>query len=315
MNSESTFLRKIYFVFMMLIRNIRWIFILLFFGKERPWKVLDRRMYLSAAKAGLDVKGKSIHKQLILDGIRERNSTKIIMDFIEPDDVILELGANIGYYVLIESTKLSDKGFIYAVEPGPENYELLKRNITLNDIRNIETHNMAISNEKGTAKLYLGQACNLHSLIKSKTNPETDFVEVPTDTVDNFLKGRKPITCLRMDIEGFETELIEGMRETLKSKHFTKMFVEIHPHRVTEEKMRDYLQTLLDYGFELEHAVYRDTYERYVLGQSRVEQMTLSELMKDERVIEDKIGFQLFLLKNNSGNSSVSQKKENAKVT
>jgi FkbM family methyltransferase len=299
-NDKPTLLRKIYFVIVMIIRNIRWVFILVFMGSKRPWKVLGKyQMYLSAAKAGLDPKGKSLRKQLILDGIRERNSTKIMMDFIEPDDVVLELGANRGYYVLIESDKLSDKGYIYAVEPGPNNFEILKRNITLNNIKNVEVSNLAISDKKGTAKLYFGQACNLHSLIKSKHDSEDDFVEVQTDTVDNFLKGKKPVTFLRMDIEGFETELVSGMRETLKSKHFTKMFVEIHPHRVTEDKMRNFLQALQDNGFELEHAVYRDTYERYALGQSGVEQMTLSELMNDERVVEDKIGFQLFLKKTN----------------
>jgi len=291
------FLRYIYFVAVMLIRNIRWVIILVFSRKERAWNVLNRKMYLSAEKAGLDVKGKSIHKQLILDGIRERKSTRIMERFVRPDDVILELGANIGYYVLIESKVLSDKGYIYAVEPAADNVELLKKNIALNNIKNIEVSNMAISNKKGTAKLYLGKACNLHSLINSSGSPDAKYVEVQTDTVDNFLKGKKPISFLRMDVEGYETEVIDGMRDTLKSQSFKRLFVEIHPHRVSTAKMQNFLKTLHDYGFEITHSVFRDTFERSVLGQSKVEKISIKELMTDERVVKHRIGFELFLEK------------------
>jgi len=293
----SAFLRYLYFVAVMLIRNIRWVTILLLARKERAWNVLGRKMYLSAEKAGLDVRGKSIHKQLILDGIRERRSTRIMERFIRPDDVILELGANIGYYVLIESGVLSDKGYIYAVEPGPENVELLEKNVALNNIRNIEISHMAMSNEKGLAKLYLGQACNLHSLINSSDGRDARYVEVQTDTVDHFLEGKKPITFLRMDVEGYETEVIHGMQQTLKSPQFKRMFVEIHPHRVSCAKMQDFLQTLRDYGFEIVHSVFRDTFERHILGQSRVEEISLKELMMDDRVTKHRIGFELFLEK------------------
>ena len=295
MSRISTFLKYVYFTFVMLIRNIRWIVILLLHRKEKVWNVLGFKMYLSAEKAGLDLRGKSIHKQLILDEIRERKSTRIMEQFIRPDDAILELGANIGYYVLIESTVLSDKGYIYAVEPAPENVRLLEKNVALNKIKNVEICHMAMSNTKGTAKLYMGKACNLHSLINSSNASDSEYVEVETDTVDNFIKGRKPVTFLRMDVEGYETEVIDGMHDIFKSPHFERLFVEIHPHRVSSEKMQKFLQTVREYGFEIAYSVFRDTFERSVLGQSIVEKITINELMKDERVTKLKVGFELFL--------------------
>jgi FkbM family methyltransferase len=293
-NRILIFLRYVYFTFVILIRNIRWAIILLFCRKERVWDVLGFKMYLSAEKAGLDFRGKSIHKQLILDGIRERKSTRIMEQFIRPDDVILELGANIGYYVLIESTVLSNKGYIYAVEPGLENIKLLEKNVTLNNIKNIEICNKAMSNEKGTAKLYMGKACNLHSLINSSNASDAKYVEVETDTVDNFIKGRKPITFLRMDVEGYETEVIDGMHDIFKSPHFERLFVEIHPHRVSSEKMQKFFTIVREYGFEIAYSVFRDTFERSVLGQSIVEKITINELMTDDRVTKHKVGFELF---------------------
>jgi hypothetical protein len=228
----------------MLRRNLKWIGILLFKGGERPWKVLNFKMHLHARKAGIDFKEKSIHKQLILDGVRERRATEIMQRFIQSDDVILDLGANI---------------------------------------------------KKGTAKLYIGKACNLHSLINSSQGRDAAYVEVDSDTVDNFLNGKKPVTFLRMDIEGYETEVIEGMHETLDSPYIKRMFVEIHPHRVTTEKMQTLLMKLKGYGFETAYCVSRDKFQRSVLDQSRVEQIPLAQLADDDRLVKDRIGFELFL--------------------
>jgi FkbM family methyltransferase len=287
------FLTKLYFVFVMVIRNIRWVVILLFAGGQRPWSVLDFKMYLTARNAGLDPMEESIHKQLILDGAREQKSSEIMQKFIRPDDIILELGANIGYYVLLESKVLSDKGYIYAVEPAPENVRLLKKNIELNGVKNIEVFDMAISDSKGTARLYMGGACNLHSLINS--GQDAQYVEVQTDTVDGFLRGKKPVTFLRMDIEGYETQVIEGMEKTLSSPDIKRLFVEIHPHRVGPDKMKTFLRKLKDYGFETAYCVSHDKFQRSVLGQTRVEQPGLLDLAVDKRLVEDKLGFELFL--------------------
>ena len=131
-----------------------------------------------------------------MDRVRERKATEIMQDFIEPDDVILELGANIGYYVCMESKILSEQGYIYAVEPSPENVALLQANIALNDVQHIEVFNMAMSDKTGTAKLFMGPACNLHSLVDRSDKSERDFIEVQTDSVDHFLEGKKPIISI-----------------------------------------------------------------------------------------------------------------------
>ncbi len=284
-----------FFVLVMAGRNLKWLILLLFAGGERPWSVLNFRMMLCARKAGLDLRGKSIHKQLILNRVRERESTRIMNSFIRPDDVILELGANIGYYVLMEARLLSEQGFIYAVEPDPDNVALLRRNIALNHVTNIEVHALAMSDRKGTARLYTGTACNLHSLINHSGQTDARYLEVQTETVDGFLAGRRPVTFIRTDIEGYETEIIKGMDQTFASAQLKRLFIEIHPHLVPPRQMQDFLQTLQKRGFEVTHAVSRDTQERFILGQSRVERLSLKQLMSEPRIVDEPIGFQLFL--------------------
>ena len=80
------FFRHIYLSFVLLKRNIKWLMILLFKGEERAWKVLDFKMYLNPQKSGLCLKEESIHKHLIMDGVREKRSTEIMKRFIERDD-------------------------------------------------------------------------------------------------------------------------------------------------------------------------------------------------------------------------------------
>ncbi|MCF7973901.1 MAG: FkbM family methyltransferase [Phycisphaerae bacterium] len=279
---------------LMCVRNIRWVFILLFMGNERPWRVLDFRMNLCARQAGLDPKENSIHKQLILDHTREFEATRLMQQCIQPDDVILELGANIGYYVLLESKILSDKAHIYAVEPSAENVALLKRNVVLNAVQHIDIDHMAMSDTKGTAKLYTGDACNLHSLVNESGDSTADYVEVPTDTVDGYLAGKRPITFLRMDIEGYEAVIIDGMQETLASPALKRMFIEIHPVKIESDRMQIFLKNLQDHGFEIDAAISRDNWQRTVLGHCKVEHMTLAELAQDPRVVEKKHAFEIF---------------------
>ena len=287
-------LRYVYLFVVMAIRNVRWLGILCFGGGIRAWDVLDFRMNLCARDAGLDLKENSIHKQLILDRIREQQGTWLMKQFVRPDDVILELGANIGYYVLMECQILSDKGFIYAVEPSLDNVELLKSNLALNGYNQVDVFQMAISDRKGTAKLYTGKACNSHSLINKSDDPDADFVEVHTETVDGFLKDKRPVTLLRMDIEGYEAAIIDCMKETLGSDQLKRLFIEIHPHLVEPENMCHLLDVLEAHGFDITHAVSHDNYQRGVLGQCHVEHMPISALKRDPRILNKEHAFEIF---------------------
>jgi len=289
--------RYLWLFFVLIYRNIKWVLILLFAGGDRVWNIMDFKMYLSAKKAGLCLDESSIHRQLILDRIREPESSRIMRSFVSEDDVILELGANIGYYVLIESKLLSGKGYIYAVEPDPGNIASLKRNVELNGVKNIEIFPLAMSDTKGKAKLFKGAACNLHSLFNPSGSPNADYVEVETDTPDNFLSDKRPVTFIRMDIEGYEVVILQNMPKTLNSPHLKKLFVEIHPQRTNISQMQDLLRLLKNSGFEIKYAVSRDKFIRWVLKQTLVETMSLDALIADPRLTQAKVGFQLFLLR------------------
>ena len=95
-------------------------------------------------KMNLHLHDKGISKELFTYGKREHLSTDLVLEgkVIKPGDVVLDLGANIGYYALMESMIVGGEGKVYAVEPSPENYKMLKENIELNGFTNIEKYSI-----------------------------------------------------------------------------------------------------------------------------------------------------------------------------
>lgn len=225
-----------------------WLYSKLARSKMIVKEIQGSKMYLNLNDFGLS-------KHLFLNGIREPECTRIMKKWLKKDMTVVELGANIGYYALMEASIIGKKGKIYAVEPFPSNFELLQKNIKLNPYENIiEPYNIAIGDKSGTEKLYVSNEHNLCNMLASET---TDFVEVKTETLDNFVTDKKLPDLIRMDIEGYEYYVLDGMKKTLQQCKSCKMFIEVHPFQMYEQGL-DYkkpLQTLFDLGFDPKYVV------------------------------------------------------------
>lgn len=127
---------------------------------------------------------------------------------------IVDIGAQSGLYSLF--AKYLPLSKIYAFEPFPATFELLNKNLKLNSITNVITHNLAISDKIGTAILNTSISHNgLHTLGE---NPERfkDIVpiEVQTTTLDDFIKW--PVDYIKIDTEGYEFYILKGGKEIIK---------------------------------------------------------------------------------------------------
>jgi FkbM family methyltransferase len=285
--------------FVLILRNIRWLMMRI---KKRgvtfKAKVNDYQMLLNLKGIGIDLKENNILKQLALDGIREEAATKIMKEFIKPRDVILEAGANIGYYTLLEAKIMKGKGKIFAIEPELKNFESLKKNIALNGFEKmVERKQLAFSDKMGHLKFYVTKESNLHSCIKPKGEYKT--ISVKTDTIDNFTKNKKAkINFIRMDIEGYECKVIKKMKSFLKQAGPLKLFIELHPHLVKTKEMVNLLKDLKKNGFEVYKVISRDTFIRRCLGDSTIEDIKIKDLIKDERVLKNICALETFFYKN-----------------
>jgi len=212
--------------------------------KEIIVNVNDYKMILNGEKQG-------IHRELIVNHIRENQATKEMQQCIKKEEVILEAGANIGYYALMESKLVGDKGLIYAVEPAKDNFDYLIRNIKENKFKNVYPYKLAMGEKNGEALLNIYDAENWNTIADIPYAPKRAQEKILVQSVDKFLKGKKKPTFIRMDVEGYEYEIFGGMKELLKKHPPRGMFVEVHFYILGEEKSLKLLNLLKNSGYEV----------------------------------------------------------------
>jgi len=255
-------------------------------------KIQKNRMYLN-------LKDEGISKDLLMYGIREQESTKEIKKILNKDDVVLDIGANIGYYVLNEARLIGNSGKVYACEPVPENFKLLEKNIKLNGFTNVETYNIALGNKNKETEMYISEKSNLHSMIRTR-NVSDKKIKIQLLTVDEFLKNKKTPNLIRMDVEGYEYKILEGMKETLKNKKFSKLFIEIHFHIMDKSESEALLEILKKDNFEIKKiSICYGTNIQMIFGKIKKQwpysAYRIKDILLEDRILEGKEGaFEIF---------------------
>ena len=143
---------------------------------------------------------------------RELDHKWMIDEELSNGNTVLDLGANIGYYAIMEAKKVGSSGKIYAIEPDPRNIEILIKNLKLNKINDIfEFEHAAISNKNKKAEFNLSTKTNLSSFDIEKKQNNSKSIIVQTYDLGTYLKDKKRIDLIRMDIEGHEIEVFESL--------------------------------------------------------------------------------------------------------
>jgi len=177
----------------------------------------------------------------LLHGYREKYASEYLYEFLSKNEVILDIGANIGYYVILEH-HASPESKIYAIEPVSETVTYLKMNAP----QGASIYQYAISDHDGKVKMYSSERCNLSSVENIHGVDEHTAEEVPSFTLDTFCENEGIIpTVLRMDTEGHEIQIIKGAKGLIESDLPLKMFIEHHPCLTGAEaqlEIADYLQ-------------------------------------------------------------------------
>ena len=102
-------------------------------------------------------------KVIAVYGMGERAQTELNRRVLRKGQVVLDIGANIGYYALMDAAKVSKEGKVYAFEPFLRAFELLERSAKANNYGDIlEMHNVAVGDVPGMTRLYLTEKDNTH---------------------------------------------------------------------------------------------------------------------------------------------------------
>ncbi len=181
--------------------------------------------------------------------------TELLLQHIDPGDVVLDLGANIGYYTLLFARRVGPTGKVFAFEPDPDNFALLRENVQRNGYQNVVLVQKAASDRADVAQLYRS-ADNQgdHRLYDSGTPRSAVEVEtIPLDKLFADYTGR--IDLIKMDVQGAEAAALEGMAELLRRLVGVKLATEFWPLglRRAGASAERYLGLLTELGYRLYH--------------------------------------------------------------
>jgi len=134
--------------------------------------------------------------------------------------VIVEAGANIGYYTLLMATAQREGGVIHSFEPRPDVFSRLTENVTLNGLASVRLNDAAVSDVAGRATLYLPDSGNREMASLDRTfAPATRSIEVRTVRLDEYCaSNRLDVDLLKLDVEGSEVRALEGLGALLRQR-------------------------------------------------------------------------------------------------
>jgi FkbM family methyltransferase len=185
--------------------------------------------------------------------IYEPFETALFKKAIKPGQTVLDIGANIGYYTLIAAKIVGPRGKVYAFEPDPDNFSLLKKNVEINGYANVVLINKAVSDKTKTAPFFLNKTNKGdHRLYDS--NDGRPSILVQTVKLDDFFKKlNSKIHFIKMDIQGSEAMALEGLKATIKNNSRIKLMTEFWPYGLNQagHSPSDYLKTLKTLKFKL----------------------------------------------------------------
>jgi FkbM family methyltransferase len=191
--------------------------------------------------------GSSIYFDLV-----EKEQTREFIKHLNRCNNVFDIGANVGYYTLLASKMVGNKGKVYAFEPVIRNLVYLYKHIYINKIENVNIVPLACSDSVSLKSFKLAADAACGYLDEGDYNYEGDILKsiyVQTITLDNFITETKVVPdIIKIDVEGAELLVLRGAKDTL-IKYKPKIFLSIHSDEL-EMQSKDYLGKL-GYKFKL----------------------------------------------------------------
>jgi FkbM family methyltransferase len=215
----------------------------------------------SGAKMYLDPRDVGLVPHLLLDGDWESDVTQAWLKTIQPKDVVLDIGANFGYFGLLAAQQANRDCTVVMFEANPNLIPYIEKTVMVNSLQNCSVvENLAVSNKKGSVQLnvlkdYIASSSILPVDKLNKYNQNgakfevAKSVKVPAVTVDEYCAehGIKTLNVIKMDIEGYEEEAYAGMRKIIKASPDVTMFIEFTKQAYKSPK-KFYNDMLEDFG-------------------------------------------------------------------
>ena len=161
--------------------------------------------------------------------------TDIVKSNVKKNDIVVDVGANIGLHTLNMARIVGNTGQVFAFEPDPSNFEILKKNVKINNYKNIILEQKAVGDKHGRTTLYQSDHPGKHRIFP-QTEQAKSQVQVELTNLDNYFDSdmTNKINFIKIDVEGLEFNVLKGMKNILKNSKKIKILFEFMPENTME---------------------------------------------------------------------------------
>ncbi len=211
---------------------------------------------------------------------------ELLKKHIKQNDTVLDIGANIGFYATILSDIVGEKGVVHCFEPDSKNFEHLKK--TTADFKNIKINNKAVGPKTEKLKIYTSKNLNVdHRTYKPEEYDKE--IEIDAVSIDDHLASNPKVDFIKMDIQGFEMQAIQGMQTILDKNKDIKLISEFWPYGLKKSgsSVSEYFNFLDDNGFNC-----------YLLNKNSMQKLDIEKVQALEKMGEEHY-FNIFAKRSN----------------
>mgnify|MGYP005817436737 CR=1 FL=1 len=154
-------------------------------------------------------------------GLHEPSEMGFVLHALRPEDLFVDIGANIGSYTILSAGAVGAKAI--SIEPIPQTFSRLKSNVALNDLtESVKLLNLGISHQSGV----LNFTRSFDTLNRvALPDEQLDCIEVSVRTLDDVMQGYTA-HLIKIDVEGHERAVLRGAIETLKKPDLKAVIME-----------------------------------------------------------------------------------------
>jgi len=172
---------------------------------------------------------------LIQTGGFDTEFTWFLRRTLRPGDTYVDVGANVGYYVVVAARRVGPSGRVVAFEPSPHMREFLIDNVQMSGDRGqVTVRPVAVADAPGRAVFGIPRGYDVAAGL-GVTNMDdaddgivVDQMEVPVVCLDDELAGQGPLAVIKIDVEGGEGAVLEGMRGLLAARRVRTIVLEVN---------------------------------------------------------------------------------------
>lgn len=177
----------------------------------------------------------------------EAGDVKYLQNHVKPGEVVIDIGANVGFFTKRFAKWVNDGGFVIAVEPEPVNFRDLLKNLKRNGTTDL-------------VKTFQGVAAETAGILKLKLNPAhpgdhkigDDGIEVNAFTIDELVnkEAAERVCLIKIDVQGAEEKVLKGAHETILRDH-PALFVEMDDEAMRKmgSSAKRVIDLLMEYGY------------------------------------------------------------------